>query len=182
MTKAQALDVNWLKKNCQRLYFFGLGFIQIKINDDYRVHIYTDKLPRSTTEEDVHNHRYGFTSWVLKGTLIQHTFRAVDTPHGEFFQTKETCNPNNKKEFEKYPCDLIRTGIQELKAGSSYSIHHDTLHRVFSTTAVTLLQRGPYEKDEADVVYRKGEPPGCPFATKVRGELLWEIIEEALRD
>jgi hypothetical protein len=181
MTKEQALDINFLKQNCERLYFFGLGFIQIKINDQYRVHVYTDKIPGTASQEEIHNHRYGFTSQVLKGTLEQQTFAVTIDRKGEFLMTQETCKPGPKPEFPKLPCSVVKTGFQSFAAGSSYHVPHDTFHQVFSKDAVTLLNRGSYKKEHADVVFHKDGEPMCPFSYKISDERLWEIIEEALK-
>ena len=75
-----ALDINLLKNHCARIYYFGLGFIQVKLDDSFRVHYYTDKLPAIT--EDIHNHRYDFTSEVVSGKLSTTIYRlAVGETH-----------------------------------------------------------------------------------------------------
>ena len=56
-----------LKTNPQ---YFGLGFIQCKINQHERVHIYhPDLMPIVNIEEEIHNHRYDFESTILMGKL-----------------------------------------------------------------------------------------------------------------
>lgn len=181
MTKEQALDINFLKANHKDIYFFGLGFIQIKIDDVHRVHVYTDKLPMTQTEEEIHNHRYGFTSLILKGTLQQWTYEVTPFETGDYFITKETCNPRNKKEFPKTNCDVEVSQFQIFSAGSAYHVRSNVFHRVMSKDAITLLIREPYEKDEADVIYPKVLTPVCPFSIKVEKDELWKIVEESLK-
>lgn len=50
----------------------GLGFIQIVLPGNQRMHVWHPDLPRRECYEKsaVHNHRFGFRSRVLKGTLI----------------------------------------------------------------------------------------------------------------
>lgn len=50
----------------------GLGFIQLKLGGNQRMHIWHPGLPRRDCFEHsaVHNHRFSFTSRVLKGTLV----------------------------------------------------------------------------------------------------------------
>lgn len=47
----------------------GLGFIQIKLDDNQRLHIWHPDLPRRKCFEhsNIHNHRFAFKSTVLKG-------------------------------------------------------------------------------------------------------------------
>lgn len=184
MTREQALDINWLKANAKMIHFFGLGFIQIKINDEYRVHIYTDKLP-STTEEDVHNHRYDFESTILKGIFYQTLFFFEEDPAGDWLKIQESCNPNNKVESTpapvKYAGQINMKHYGGYEDSDHYVISHDQFHRVRSTNAVTLVKRGPYKKDLADVVYKRGTELKCPFSVKATEEQLWSIVEEALK-
>jgi len=170
------LDINFLKTNCQRLYFFGLGFIQVKLNESERVHFYTDVFPKTTIKEEVHNHRYDFESMIMKGTLVQELFSYQIDDKGDSWITKETCNPATKKEFERQRCIIKLLQRQTFCAGSSYWIDHDTLHRAESNDAITYLTRGPYMKDEADVIYPIDLVPTCPFSVKVSDEELWEVI------
>lgn len=182
MTPEQALDINFLKQNCTRLYWFGLGFIQIKINDVYRVHIYTDKLPRTSNIEEIHNHRYHFVSRILKGTLEQTLYDVVKDEKGENILTQETCNPHTKKAFPEFRVTVNEMGRQTFAKGSEYYIDQMQFHRVYSKDAITLLCRSIVQRSEADVVYHEDLSPVCPFSVKVTEAELWKIVEEALND
>jgi hypothetical protein len=181
MTKEQILDITWLKKNSKMIHFFGLGFIQIKLNDEYRVHVYTDKLSATVTKEDIHNHRYGFESTIIKGKLQQQFFTVVPAVGGNFLLVEESCNPDNKIDSIASEVNVEFAGEATYSAGDMYALHHSSFHRVYSIDAITLLKRGNIEKSLAEVVYRKGEPPQCPFSVKVSEAALWEIVEEALK-
>lgn len=175
------LDIDFLKANCQRLYFFGLGFIQIKLNESERVHFYTDAFPKTTIKEEVHNHRYDFESTILKGTLVQEIFSFHWIEPGNFWMTKETCNPTTKKEFPRIQCHIELLQRQTFKTGSSYWTDYKTFHRVESNDAITYLKRGPYMKDEADVIYPVDLVPTCPFSVKVSDDELWEVIKSMIQ-
>lgn len=182
ITREQALDINFLKSNCKKIHFFGLGFIQIKLSDEQRVHVYTDKFPMTAQEEDIHNHRYDFNSQILKGLLTQKTyqvFRAIEeTP---FEMKKESCKENFKVEEETEDVDVELTGVQHFNQGSTYFITHDTFHQVASSNAVTLITRSGYKKDLAEVIYNKENTPVCPFSIKITEDELWKIVEESLK-
>lgn len=174
------LDIDFLKTNCQRLYFFGLGFIQVKLNDSERVHFYTDAFPKTTIKEEIHNHRYDFESTILKGTLVQEIFSYRLDNEGDSWITKETCNPTIKKEFDRHQCSIKLIQRQTFGTGSSYWTDHDTLHRADSNDAITYLKRGPYMKDEADIIYPIDLVPTCPFSVKVSDDELWETIRSMI--
>lgn len=63
----QYLNIDYLKKNHTKIHGFGLGFIQIKLGEVFRLHIYTKEIALTTQDEEIHNHRYDFKSTVLKG-------------------------------------------------------------------------------------------------------------------
>lgn len=174
------LNIDFLKTNCQRLYFFGLGFIQLKLNDSERVHFYTTAFQKTTVAEEIHNHRYDFESTILQGTLVQEIFSCSLDDQGDSWITKETCNPAIKKEFERQRCSTKLLQRQTFCLGSSYWTDHNTLHRAESNNAITYLKRGPYMKDEADVVYPMNLVPTCPFSVKVSDEELWEVIRSMI--
>jgi hypothetical protein len=50
----------------------GLGFIQLKLDGNQRMHVWHPDLPRRDCFQHsaVHNHRFSFTSRVLKGTQV----------------------------------------------------------------------------------------------------------------
>lgn len=174
------LDIDFLKTNCQRLYFFGLGFIQIKLNDSERVHFYTNAFQKTTVVEEIHNHRYNFESQILQGNLVQEIFSCTLDDEGESWITKETCNPATKKEFERQRCTIKLLQRQTFRAGSSYWTDHETLHRAESNDAITYLKRSSYMKDEADVIYPIELVPTCPFSVKVSDDELWEVIRSMI--
>src|SRR5271170_5939334 len=101
ITSIKDIDLKALKKNHARLYYFGLGFIQLKINEWERLHFYSAKLPPIT--EDIHNHRYGFLSRILKGKLGNHVFDISDVanPDGKHLLVNESCNPEIKASKEE---------------------------------------------------------------------------------
>lgn len=180
MTPEQALDLDWLKANAKQIHFFGLGFIQVKIDDKWRVHFYTKKWNATTKPEDIHNHRYSFRSLILRGTLKQETFTVEEHDAGDCEVTKETCNPRNKKEFPKKGCFVSPSQVHTMVAPSFYVTQSEVFHRVASDDAITLIERYPYEYDEADVVYLRGEAPTCPFSVKVSEEELWAEVKRML--
>jgi len=177
-------STDWLKKNAKSIHWFGLGFIQIKLNESERVHFYTSALPKTSTEEEIHNHRYNFTSHVLRGSLKQKIYE-VDifdsfTTENTHWLTEETCKETEKKTFPTHPCNIKCVLDTEHGWGSSYYIHHETFHQVDSSNAITLIRRSPYKKETAQIVFPVGSKPLCPFSVKRSESELWDIVRNLL--
>lgn len=173
-------DLDWLKKNCLMVHYFGLGFIQLKLSRECRMHFYTPELPPITSEEDIHNHRYDFTSVILKGKLSQKIYACVFDQETHVLE-EESCQSGVKCEGVKRPCGVKLLGEQFFESGSSYWTCHDTFHKVRAEECVTFLKRSDYKKDLAQVIRLKGEDSACPFSKKIEENKLWEIIEKMLK-
>jgi len=181
MTKEQALDINFLIGNCKRLYFFGLGFIQVKIDEEYRVHFYTNKWQPTATEDEIHNHRYCFESTVVKGKVSQEIYEVATGL--SYWKIADNCAPGSmaKAEIEKgFDARLIYRATYA--PGSTYYVDSETFHKFFAQDAITLLQRGPVLKEKADILFPRDTQLTCPFSVNVPDVELWAEIGRILRD
>lgn len=176
ITCKKDLNIDDLKKNYKKIHFFGLGFIQLKLNATERLHFYTSKLAPITSEEDVHNHRYNFTSTILEGEFSQDFFKIV--PGNTHTLKKESCNPDIKVENAlEVRCGLEFVESKSYKAGDTYTIIHDEFHRVRGKECITFIKRGPILKKAADVLYSDKSDRVCPFSLNISQKDLWEIID-----
>lgn len=178
------IKIEDLKKNYQMIHYFGLGFIQLKLNDTYRLHFYTDRISKILDEEEVHNHRYDFTSYVLKGKFNMKLFKTVEG--NEFTIDDEDCQNHEDGEGQKVETEKKTYGIQKISennysAGDSYWLEKDTFHRVKGDECITLLERGPVAKKYAQVLTPVTGAKVCPFSKKVEEEELWKIVEDMLK-
>lgn len=176
------LDIDWLKRNFQMVHYFGLGFIQLKLNDSERLHFYTDKIQKTVEEEEVHNHRYNFVSTILCGNLQQEIYEIDETSAVKpYYLTQETCKADDKQEFLKVDCNIRKVFNGRYLVGDAYYIAHPTFHKVASTDAITHVKRSGYMKQFADVIYKKDQAIVCPFSVKMSEEDLFQIIAEILQ-
>jgi hypothetical protein len=173
------LEIDWLKKNHQMIHYFGLGFIQLKIDKHNRLHFYTPELPPIIDEEDIHNHRYDFTSSILRGKMEQQLF--VEIPGATHIKEDESCQADVKPETSPSNCSVLMTSSHTYAEGSSYFIDHDTFHRVKTNNCITHLNRGGYKKKYAQVIRPMESGKICPFSQKIEEGRLWEIIETMIR-
>jgi hypothetical protein len=175
-----------LKRDCQRIYWFGLGFIQVVVGSASRYHFYVDSLPSIT--ESPHNHRYNFSSKILKGSFTQTFFQECDfyTELGSkmFDIFEESCNANSFEEEKLIKTVALKiNNSHRYNAGCSYSISHNDLHVVSAENkTITQVERGPILKVKALVARLAGTPKECPFEVKVPESQLWEIIDDCLRN
>lgn len=174
------LTIDYLKANHTKIHWFGLGFIQIKIDNRTRYHFYTTKYSSIVGDSEAHNHRYNFTSYVLKGSLVNIVYQFVPNSLGLYVKRQESCNPDLKvQEPTEVVGDLIELGYFN---NDSYSLNHHTFHKAFvNSDTITRVVRGDYKKDLADVVSLKFDKPVCPFSKQVPEAELWEIVEEMLK-
>lgn len=175
------LDIDWLKKNHQMIHYFGLGFIQLKVTDTIRLHFYTVELPKIVDDEEIHNHRYSFTSRIMKGSMYNYLYEVV--PGLGYEKVPETCNPNIEvpDDVKKEACTFRYCGYQLMTKGSQYCIEHHQFHKVKATHCITLLIRGPYEKQYAEVIRPFGAKAVCPFSVKLPETRLWEVVDSMSR-
>lgn len=179
------LDIDWLRKQSESNgtppHWFGLGFIQLKLTENTRIHFWLPWL-KGKEREEIHNHRYNFTSSVLIGSLHKEIYQV--TPGGtdwELFTT--TCAPGKEGEVtETTPVSCVKIAEFDLASWSTYFFAHDQFHTTEGTDfAVTYLERESKVKSDAMVVKKTGAPTTCPFANPVPVNELWEHIEEGLR-
>ncbi len=174
------LEIEYLRHNATKIHFFGLGFIQVKLGDRSRVHVYSEDLPAFV--EDPHDHRYDFISTVVKGRLISTVWDVEDGDTDTM--SFETCVQGSKVDL---PSRLVRAtpfGTFETFGGSSYHLSADVFHTVKATfeggPTVTVLQRSKPRKEVARVIQLGHQRSLCPFSREVAQEDLWGIVEKAL--
>lgn len=186
------ITVSWLKENKYDIYFFGLGFIQVKLTPRKRLHFYHPELPAFV--EDPHDHRYNFISKVLKGRLINYIYKPMVISsqvinHDEtcIFPSKEIANESCKKdsivnEQSIFNC-VEYIGSFTVESGSSYFIDERTFHTVkpdFSAgPCITLIERSNPFKEFAKVI-RLSDEKLCPFSKSIPEDRLWELVEDCL--
>lgn len=174
------IDLEKLKKQHQRLYYFGLGFIQLKIDETYRLHFYTNKLP--SIVDSVHNHRYDFSSRILKGEFINKIYSL--TKGDSHVVENESCNIDVVG-FDKNSksCSLVLEQENRYRQGDEYRMRYEQFHQVEPVgEVITVLSRSEYKQEFAQVVREVGEENICPFSLKVEEKQLWSIIEEMIND
>jgi hypothetical protein len=161
--------------------YFGLGFIQLKIKRNGRVHFYHDDLP--VLAEEPHDHRYGFFSYIMQGRFEQALYAWHPNVEGDYLLDYSDCRPlaDGTTAPPSPKCDVEEIFHAEYRAGDYYRIEKDTLHTVKGLdNAVTYLVRDEPSKDFAGVARKIGAEPVCPFSEPIPTKRCWEMIEDML--
>jgi|GEM_PF-3464058 len=172
-----------LRANCTSIHFFGLGFIQIKLGEFERVHVYHPALPAFVDEP--HDHRYDFESTVLLGELVNTRYQFAVTRDDcptEFEMGETSCNKERPAKATKASVMLLGKSRAVVPAGESYVMGRDEFHTIAtSPLCITHLRRSVPVKENACVVRRIGEAPVCPFSQIVSETQLWEYVHDAFQ-
>ncbi|MET9381009.1 hypothetical protein ABZY09_07925 [Streptomyces sp. NPDC002928] len=111
-----------------------------------RLHIW-----RNTEFERAHQHRFSFTSRLLQGHY-RHVL--YDCPRPAWSgEARNHMDPEHPDPSSGIDLARIRPVLEyEMKAGDSYTLHHDAVHATLvQADTVSLILRGPAEKDVAFV-------------------------------
>lgn len=177
------IDIDHLKNNHQMIHFFGLGFVQLKINNNLRLHFYHPDLLRIIDKEEVHNHRYDFLSMIMAGSLTNNLFEPIINPDGLYYIEEESCNINKKDKSNSIilNCDLIKKEATTYNQGDSYICKSEQYHTVDTNFAITRLYRGSIVSEFAKVIRHKHTNKVCPFSKQINEDGCWEIVSDCIK-
>lgn len=114
----------------------GLGFIQVQLQGDQRLHVWHPELPRRRCFEHsaIHNHRFNFISRVLIGQQININFRPVDADEGEathllyLHEGARTAN-GGRPWTPNAPVTMVEHSSRSIEAGEEYFMPAYHFHR-----------------------------------------------------
>ena len=173
------LKIDNLKASGAKPSWFGLGFIQLQMDERHRMHFWHPELPSdSAYDEEWHDHRYSFDSHVLVGSIRNEIAFSVPNPNGDMSEYEVCCEGNGA--VFKQKVDLNYLTEFETKAGESYFLQQDALHKVWADRCVTVQTRYLTDiKPKARVVASKYASPN-PFEAHLPEDHLWGIIEDLI--
>lgn len=167
--------------------WFGLGFIQLKVSEHQRYHFWHPDLAPDVEPEEIHNHRYGFTSHILRGSIRNELFSVLPcTPllGAGYISERVSCKEGEELEADPVNVNVTLISMQTMRTGCHYSMNSTAYHRTIATEkSVTALRREPHNHAPyARVVRMADKPRVCPFSNKIAEDRLWEYIEDCLND
>jgi hypothetical protein len=175
--------IDELRLNVRKIYYFGLGFVQVKVSESARYNFYHWKVPAFVDEP--HDHRYDFTSFVVRGEIWNKIWIAHPDGDRSGILENESCREGVDAPSDPQSVRLAMGSTFATLRGMSYSLHHASLHTVWPALnegpCVTYVTRGPIKKDFARVFHPDGSEKVCPFSKKMPEDELWDIVSECLR-
>lgn len=127
----------------------GLGFIQLKLGGNQRMHVWHPDLPRRDCYEHsaIHNHRFGFRSRVLKGIQVNQRcdLEIVKPGTGSHVLISHNGPRSDKGGRESYPVADVNIFLREIETygpGQEYDMpaleyHHTPCQGI----VVTIMQK-----------------------------------------
>ena len=127
----------------------GLGFIQLLLGGNQRMHVWHPDLPRRKcyVHSSVHNHRFAFTSRVLKGVQVNQRcdLEIVKPETGSHFLISHNGPRSNRggrlscpvADVNMHMCEIERYEPGELYTMPAYEYHHTPCEGI----VITVMQK-----------------------------------------
>jgi len=175
------ISIDELRKRATYVHYLGLGVIKCRIGKYESYHFYSDRSPVLVNQ--IHDHRFGFTSTILKGVL-KNTIYIIDgqDPESVLQVERGECKKEADREILVTNANMKELTNFTSCAGESYYIAYDTLHQIEVVTPalVTHLKKEPFSQIAPRFVVDTSVPHICAMSQpKTRNEC-WEIIEYTL--
>lgn len=165
----------------------GLGFIQVVLGGDQRMHVWHPALPRRRCCEHsaVHNHRFSFTSRVLKG--VQRNVRCdielvKEGSHVVISHNGPRSEKGGRLSYTVAECNVHERKTEIIPAGGEYFMPAFEYHHTpCEGMVVTLMRKHESGKIHANSICRKGVEFDYDFDRfQLSPRQLFEYVEEAL--
>lgn len=167
----------------------GLGFIQVKLDGNQRMHVWHPSLPRRRCYEHsaIHNHRFAFTSRVLKGTQVnQRCDLEVVKPGTGTHQLISHNGPRGANGGrESYPVadvNIHKGVVERYVPGDEYTMRALEYHHTpCDGVVVTVMRKSDELAIHANSVCRRGVDFQYDFDRfQLSPDDLFDIVKDAL--
>jgi hypothetical protein len=174
----------------------GNGFIQLDFSPSVRLHVWGPHIPRQKVDTPVHNHRFSFTSLVLRGSMINRRYefgpplRRPDYPpmqtHRIYIARARNLEDTVLQRTEATVA-LVRGNDTVIPMGHSYSMQAGEVHEsiVYDSTVTVIMKDGPSlaQQGPTPTVYvpLDIEPDNSFDRYSIPENRLWAMIEEACK-
>lgn len=174
----------------------GLGFIQVKLGGNQRLHVWHPDLPRRSCFEHsaIHDHRFSFSSRVLVGEQINHMM-ALESPdivpvtannltHIAYLHEGPRGAHGGRPWIEDFRCAVREWKTERVPAAHTYTVHAYQSHwtEPGGDGRVATLMTKTWEGDKgAHSLCRIGVEPDAAFDRKQWSTFaLWRIVTDVL--
>lgn len=140
----------------------GLGFIQVVLPGNQRLHVWHPDLPRRQCYDHsaIHNHRFGFRSRVLKGTQrnVRVDLELVkDGTHDIISHNGPRGPKGGRLSYPVAVCNIHEGPIETYSPGAEYVMPvHQYHHTPNDGIVITVMQKTAESEIHANSVIRSG--------------------------
>lgn len=185
-----------MKETEEQITLHGLGFLQIKLHGNQRMHVWHPGLPRRKCFMDsaIHDHRFGFVSRVIVGSITDNRWRAarvrpfcktintsLDT-HIGYLHEGERTRFGNRPWIPDLLLTLEYSHGYAADAGDEYTVEPYVYHssEPRDMTATIMKKTCEYSAG-AHSLCAIGTTPDVDFDRKQwPEERMWEVVREVL--
>lgn len=176
----------------EQISLHGLGFIQVKLPANRRMHVWHPELPRRAcyAHSSIHNHRFSFRSTVLVGTQVNRRFNVVELPSTTIGGTHHRISHDGPRSArggrESYLASgAIAVALQDetYRPGESYEMPMLQYHETPNTgVVVTIMEKLREGTVHASSLIAPGHSFDQDFDRFQLSDVqLWAYVGDALR-
>lgn len=172
-----------------KITLHGLGFVQVQLQGDQRLHVWHPELPRRSCFEHsaIHDHRFNFVSRILVGKQINHCYDMRRLDDGEFvLYLHEGARQagGGRPWTPDGRADMAHHSTCTIAAGDVYTSRAYEYHRTEpggdGRVATIMQKRGEYPAG-AHSTCRYGVQPDTDFDRyQWPAARLWEVVRDVL--
>lgn len=187
------MDQGAFKETEEAITLHGLGFLQLKLAANTRLHVWHPDLPRRRCFEhsSIHDHRFGFVSRVLVGVQINHVYRhasadRITGTHMSYLHEGERTKFGNRPWMPHGALIITPLYVETTYAGAEYSmapyVFHST-HPGGDGRVATLMTKTAEHGLSAHSLCEINRMPDVDFDRKQwPADRLWAVIRDVLGD
>jgi hypothetical protein len=178
----------------ERVTLHGLGFLQLQLPNNTRLHIWHPALPRRycVDHSSIHDHRFGFRSIVLVGTIENRTYAAtqvadeVEATHASYLHEGPRTRFGNRPWIrDQWLAVTEKPSSPEIvPAGQTYNMMPYVYHAsrpLGDGRVATLMAKTEESPAGAHSLCRTWVKPDADFDRKQWPEAnLWDIVRDVL--
>lgn len=135
---------------------------------------------------DIHNHRYSFSSHIIKGTLRTEVYKFTETDEYRDLNVVRRYWDMREPDIIAANIDLYKVCTFDAIEGDTYNIDYRVFHHVTKQTTklVTCMttQPEPWPVEANQFIESKSQPSAPITAKQMSKERCWEVIEYTLND
>lgn len=172
----------------RQISLHGLGFIQVILEGNQRLHVWHPDLPRRSCFEHsaIHNHRFGFLSKVLVGTQVNRCYDVWGDESGQYDRISHDGPRSERGGRLSFIAERVAVRAWRdvhIEAGAVYFMAAGAYHETPNSGVVVTLMQKTIETDvHASSLITHGVEFDQSFDRfQMSDDDLWAIVNDAMR-